>query len=407
MDTTDDTKNIRKDGFKQNKSKNILNNLKSNYFLKILLDNLPKNKSFKIIKYNKKFQNRLNLSIKDYKEYSEHSPIELELIPIKNKLGIFINIPSKEEEFFHIYFDDRKEEINRNHLNEKDKIKTIQIKIDYQIISFQNLFKQCKCIETIFQFSIFNFQFSILDLRFRHAGKRLRRLLQRFDRVAGQHGKQIFGHLADAPAVVRFHHRQRHVHRLHGRRFGFHVLQQRVIKLRLPVDLRLVGKQRHHHLRHHVRHGALHQHRRVGILHRRADRRLCVGDLGVRDRVGHLRRQRAQKRRKLLRVAAVRFLYHIPFDQAAVLSAGVDRVHVERLYGVEKRICRFLRTRQTAAAAGQYTCQQQRGTKQSKHFFHIGSSFRYRSTDEYSTIGAKRQPKLDACPQPLDTARPF
>ena len=30
MDTTDDTKNIRKDGFKQNKSKNILNNLKSN-----------------------------------------------------------------------------------------------------------------------------------------------------------------------------------------------------------------------------------------------------------------------------------------------------------------------------------------------------------------------------------------
>ena len=149
MDTTDDTKNIRKDGFKQNKSKNILNNLKSNYFLKILLDNLPKNKSFKIIKYNKKFQNRLNLSIKDYKEYSEHSPIELELIPIKNELGIFINIPDKEEEFFHIYFDDRKEEINRNHLNEKDKIKTIQIKIDYQIISFQNLFKQCKCIETI------------------------------------------------------------------------------------------------------------------------------------------------------------------------------------------------------------------------------------------------------------------
>ena len=37
-----------------------------------------KNKSLEIIKYNKNIKDRINISIKDYKEYSQvYSPIEI------------------------------------------------------------------------------------------------------------------------------------------------------------------------------------------------------------------------------------------------------------------------------------------------------------------------------------------
>ena len=44
-----------------------------------------------IVKYNKKIQNRLNLGINDYKECCK---IEIEMIPIPNSRGAFINIIS-------------------------------------------------------------------------------------------------------------------------------------------------------------------------------------------------------------------------------------------------------------------------------------------------------------------------
>ena len=54
---------------------------------------MTKKKELEIVKYNKKIQNRLNLSVKDYKEYSEtFTPIEIEIIPVKGKYGEFINI---------------------------------------------------------------------------------------------------------------------------------------------------------------------------------------------------------------------------------------------------------------------------------------------------------------------------
>ena len=53
---------------------------------------MPKKKKLEIVKYNKRIQNRLNLSIKDYKEYLEtYSSIEIEIIPAKGKYGEFIN----------------------------------------------------------------------------------------------------------------------------------------------------------------------------------------------------------------------------------------------------------------------------------------------------------------------------
>ena len=72
--------------------KDIFKNLKNDYFLQIVFNNLMKKKSLDIIKYNKNIKQRINISIKDYKDYSEiYSSIEIELKLVNNKYDRFIN----------------------------------------------------------------------------------------------------------------------------------------------------------------------------------------------------------------------------------------------------------------------------------------------------------------------------
>ena len=125
-------------------SKNILKKLRSDYFIRKLFNYLHKRKSLEIIKYNKSIQKRINIDINNYREYSEkYSSIEIEIIPMKNKYGRFINIEEGDEEYYHIYYNDnKKEEINStslNSLNENDKISKINILIGYQVESFNEL----------------------------------------------------------------------------------------------------------------------------------------------------------------------------------------------------------------------------------------------------------------------------
>ena len=88
---------------------------------------MTKKKKLEIVKYNKKIQNRINLSVNDYKEYSEtFTQIKIEIIPTKNKYEI----------------------------DEEDKIKKVKIIINYQVKSFKKLFFECECIESI-NFKIF------------------------------------------------------------------------------------------------------------------------------------------------------------------------------------------------------------------------------------------------------------
>ena len=83
-------------------SKDIFKSLKSDYFLQKLFYNLFKKKSLDIIKYNNKIKERLNISIKDYKEYSEiYSSIEIEMKPVNNKYGEFINM-NENKIYYHI-----------------------------------------------------------------------------------------------------------------------------------------------------------------------------------------------------------------------------------------------------------------------------------------------------------------
>ena len=55
-------------------------------------------------------QKRLNININSYKDFSEKfSSIELEITPIQNEYGPFINIKDENKKYFHIYFNNNKE----------------------------------------------------------------------------------------------------------------------------------------------------------------------------------------------------------------------------------------------------------------------------------------------------------
>ena len=146
--------NVSKENNKENESAKpnpIIENIKSRYILSKIYNNMTKKKKLEIVKYNKKMQNRINLGAKDYKEYSEtFTPIEIEIISKKGKYGEFINIDENDKLYYHIYFNDNKEEIkNKYEISEEDKVTKIKIIIDYQVKSFKELFIECECIESI------------------------------------------------------------------------------------------------------------------------------------------------------------------------------------------------------------------------------------------------------------------
>ena len=136
----------------QLKSADRYENIKANFFLEKVFNNLKKGKALNILKYNENIKKRINININNYKEYSErYSLIEIEIKPIENKYDKFINVKWEEEEYYHIYYNDNKEEkIKRNFLKKKDKVSIINIIIDYQVTSFYGLFYKCKYIESIY-----------------------------------------------------------------------------------------------------------------------------------------------------------------------------------------------------------------------------------------------------------------
>ena len=135
----------------QLKSIDKYENIKANYFLEKVFNNLKKGKTLNIVKYNENIKKRINININDYKEYSEkYSSIEMEIKPVSKKYGKFINIKKEEEIYYHIYFNNNKEEIKRNYIYEKEKIKIIKIIIDYQVKSLKNLFAFCESFESIY-----------------------------------------------------------------------------------------------------------------------------------------------------------------------------------------------------------------------------------------------------------------
>ena len=109
-----------------------------------IFNNILKKRTLNLLKYNQNIKKRINLNINNYKEYSQkYSSIEIEIKPLNNEYGKFINIKKENEKYYHIYFDDNKEEIKREkreYILKSDNITKIKIIIDYQIVSFKKLF---------------------------------------------------------------------------------------------------------------------------------------------------------------------------------------------------------------------------------------------------------------------------
>ena len=104
----------------------------SDYFLEKIYNILEIKTILTIIKYNKNIQNKCELTIKNYKEYSEtYSIIEIEIIPSFIYEEPFIEIYDENlqvSEGIHIYFDDNKEELmGKNCLYYNDNVNKIII----------------------------------------------------------------------------------------------------------------------------------------------------------------------------------------------------------------------------------------------------------------------------------------
>ena len=123
MDSKDIINTNKIEKFNLIKSKNKFIKIKSDYFIQKLFANMQKRISLKIIKCNINIQKRLNININNYKDFSEKfSSIELEIIPIQNgyrPYRPFIKIKDEDKKYFHIYFNDNKEEIKKTVLNKK------------------------------------------------------------------------------------------------------------------------------------------------------------------------------------------------------------------------------------------------------------------------------------------------
>ena len=89
------------------KKTGILSKINSKYIIKQVLDFLAQRILLKTIKYNKKIQQELEISLIDYKKFNE---IEIEIIPIENKYvkkGSIINFINEEDaKYYHIYYND-------------------------------------------------------------------------------------------------------------------------------------------------------------------------------------------------------------------------------------------------------------------------------------------------------------
>ena len=145
--------------------------IKSKFILKKIFSNLNRNKWYNIIKYNKKLQNRMHLTLNSYKDIFEK--IEIDVIPIsKNAKGY--NIFNKNliyydnKENYHIYVNDNNKETPIENFIEIDYIKKVKIIIDYNIKSLFKLFYGCCDIEKI-NFISFNRK-DINDMSYMFAG---------------------------------------------------------------------------------------------------------------------------------------------------------------------------------------------------------------------------------------------
>ena len=119
--------------------------------MKKIVNIASQKKMLEFMKYNKKFQKRINLDINDYKKYSQlYSSIEIELELTNNRSTKIINISDEYKKYITVFRN--KKEIKRKNMylnKDENKNNLIKIKIDYHVKSFKYLFAECKFIKKI------------------------------------------------------------------------------------------------------------------------------------------------------------------------------------------------------------------------------------------------------------------
>ena len=82
--------------------------IRSKFVLKKIFENTQQKKYLQLLKFNKLLQNKINISIVDYKEYNQ---IEIELRPSHKNFSKFININEKDKPYIHIFKNNNKKRI--------------------------------------------------------------------------------------------------------------------------------------------------------------------------------------------------------------------------------------------------------------------------------------------------------
>ena len=130
----------------------MLNGIKSKYILQQILNNLYEGKKLQLVKYNKKLKEKLNIKESDFRKFTQ---IEIEIILNEIKEDIdkrtfeFINYKDEDKHFYHIYFDNGKNEVKRNYVKYNETINEIKIVIEMEIKSLNGLFYDCGCVKFI------------------------------------------------------------------------------------------------------------------------------------------------------------------------------------------------------------------------------------------------------------------
>ena len=126
----------------------IFENIRSDYLLKKIFNNLKENKLLNIIKYNKYIQKRIKKDINSFRDYSK---IEIEVtLKLENKREFIINVLNEKDQLnYHIFLNDEEKELKRIYIIKTDnELKKAKIIIEPEVNSFAELFKGC-CITII------------------------------------------------------------------------------------------------------------------------------------------------------------------------------------------------------------------------------------------------------------------
>ena len=132
---------------KNNNKSIIWNNVKSKYILKKIFDNLVEDRALNIMRINKALQNKLDIDINTYKEMCK---IIIDIYPKRGIEGkLFNKLENTDESYYHIYFDENKEEVKNNSISKEGKVNKIKLIIDTQVTSLSGLFKDCSYIKKL------------------------------------------------------------------------------------------------------------------------------------------------------------------------------------------------------------------------------------------------------------------